>query len=121
LEGLFLPAALIWNRARMRLPYAAACERCSVRNPLVLPTERPVLCYRCDAQERGLSGEEGHHIGGRPSLLPTERIDANLHRVVSVFQETWRQRDVRPGTTTAVVFDLVLLATARRVWRKDGG
>ena len=116
MREILLPAVLIWNRARMRLPLGASCERCAAWNPLVLIESQPSLCYRCELKARGLSGHEDHHIGGRPSPFPPVPIDANLHRILSVFQEVWRQRSVPPGHPVAAFLDFVFLVVALAGW-----
>jgi hypothetical protein len=86
-----------------------SCEACGINwLILLLVRGRTVLCYCCDAKARGLSGMEDHHLGGRPSSF-LFRVPANLHRILSQWQDlAWRKR-VSPGTGAAARLDLAAL------------
>jgi hypothetical protein len=89
------------------LPPNAACADCQIAVPMVLQYRAgEVLCHECALERRGLSRYEEHHVGGRPSeLLIT--VPANLHRLLSVWQElTWREVFMS-GSGGAVLVDLL--------------
>lgn len=127
---LRLQVALDWNRRLMRQPSSASCTRCGIQHPLalVLPVrpekgkavrKRPLLCYKCRSQRIGRSGDERHHLGGRPSPLRPVLIDANLHRVLTYLQHFWRRAGLASGSPPAVRFDVIALAVVGAKWRAD--
>jgi hypothetical protein len=112
--------AAAWNRRRMTFPYDAACRSCRVANPLVLVERaRGELCYRCDSEDRGLSGLEGQHLGGRPSPFAPVTIDGNPHRILTYMQEAWRRAKIAPGSPAATLFDLLALLLVLATWEPD--
>lgn len=109
--------ALDWNRRLMHQRPNAACNRCDVRNPVVLIMgRRPAICYRCRAMSRGRSGSERHHLGGRRSPLQPVLVDANLHRILTYLQLVWRRAGVRSGSLAAVAFDLLMIVALMPTW-----
>jgi len=120
LDWVCVRAALDWNRRLMQQPPGALCRRCGIRNPFVLVLHRrPVICYRCRALQRGLTGVERQDLGGRPSPLPVVPIDANMHRVLTYLQLGWRRAGLAPGSPTPVAFDLLALLLVYDLWRDD--
>jgi hypothetical protein len=98
----------LWCRLdskRRSLP-ARVCASCGIGLVLVLIVRYGmVLCYGCDALTRGRSGREDHHLGGRPSAFRF-RVPANLHRLLSLWQE-WTWRGVHSaGSLQAAYLDL---------------
>jgi hypothetical protein len=112
--------ALAWNRRHMTFPQGAACRACGVANPLVLVERvKGERCYRSDSVDRGLSGLEGQHLGGRPSPFAPAQIDGNPHRILSYLQETWRRAKIEPGSPAATVFDVLALLLVAATWEPD--
>jgi hypothetical protein len=69
------------------------CARCGESEILVLTGTHPnVLCYECQALDRGRSLVEDHHPAGK-SVDPafTVPVPGNDHRVLSVMQDDWPQ------------------------------
>jgi hypothetical protein len=112
-----LSIALDWNRRLMQQSPGASCHLCHVENPFVLVLNRnPTICYECRAVERGLSGTEMQDLGGRPSRLPQVPIGGNLHRVLTYLQLLWRRAGHRPSSTSATIFDVLVLVLLAPVW-----
>ncbi len=120
LDWVHVRTALDWNRRLMQQPPGALCRRCGSKNPFALVLKRrPVICYRCRARQRGLSGVELQDLGGRRSPLPRVPIDGNMHRVLTYLQLSWRRLGVPPRSPAAVAFDLLALVLVNEVWRED--
>ncbi len=108
-----LTEALCRYEARAALfPPGARCGICGVADPLVLIIgRRPIVCATCSARERGVSGYEWHHVGGRPSPLEPVWITVNTHRLLTLAQDVAWRGLFAPGSRPAVAIDLVFLNT----------
>jgi hypothetical protein len=97
------------DRRLRRLPDGAKCADCGERNRLVLCSyRRRVVCQGCRLVRQGRPPFEEHHLGGLPGSV-TVRLPANLHRLLSVLQETLWRGWLEPGSNAAQLFDLILL------------
>lgn len=96
------------DRQIRRFPARTCCADCGASNRLLLcRSAKDVVCYRCRLARRGRPLREEHHLGGRPGDL-TVRVDANLHRLLTLLQDLWRGR-YEPGSNEAILADLYLL------------
>ncbi len=84
----------------------ASCHRCGTRILAVLVTRARVTCYSCDLLLHGKLPFEDHHIGGRPSPFPALRISANLHRLLSIWQDLAWRGEHPGGSAQAIALDL---------------
>jgi hypothetical protein len=97
------------DRRLRRFPEGAQCADCGERNRLVLCRHRKlVVCQGCRLLRQGRSPVEAHHLGGRPGAA-TVPLPANLHRLLTVLQETLWRGSLQPGSGAAQLFDLILL------------
>ncbi len=98
----------LWGRLdyrRRTLGPGARCSLCGIGIVLVLFRMRSVVvCYQCFALRRGRSGYELHHLGGEGGVPIL--VWANLHRLLSAWQDiTWRG-EVEPGSADAIRCDV---------------
>jgi hypothetical protein len=79
------------NHRRRAFRPGARCSGCGIGWTLLLHRFRGrVLCYSCIEATCGRATIELHHVGGVPSQILIE-VPANLHRVLSIWQDiTWR-------------------------------
>jgi hypothetical protein len=97
----------------------ASCLSCGTEDTwlLVLGRARPI-CYECDAQHRGLTGIERHHIGGSGGIAVW--LPANRHRLHDLYQDVIERLGLDAGTRVVVelllftVLELRLAKEARR-------
>jgi hypothetical protein len=110
---------LAMNRRLMRLPLDPCCAQCGEWRLLALSPPgpgRPVLCFECLACLQGRPALEVHHLGGRPSPLPTVPVPLNQHAVLTLLQDLWWRGRQEPGAPYAVGFDLGALVAVRLAW-----
>jgi hypothetical protein len=95
------------DHRRRSLPQGSRCRVCGTGLWLVLvPKATGPICYRCRALERGRSAWELHHVGGKGTWI-VAFVPANLHRLLTLWQDlTWRGR-AEPGSDSAIATDLI--------------
>jgi len=99
----------------MSLPLNASCSRCGDTEPLHLSRRmKRILCRNCAAAVSGRRDFEEHHLGGRPSPIPTVPITPNLHARLTLLQEFWKYTHA-PGSVYAVAFDAGALWAHRQL------
>lgn len=88
-----IKAAARHERAQRRVGEDAACT-CGERRPAALIVGRePIVCFECDARERGASTLEEHHCAGRTNDPTTTNVPVNDHRaVLTEDQYNWPRR-----------------------------
>lgn len=101
---------------RRELSDDARCSTCEIAwTAVLIPRRSGVLCYQCLGMRYGKPAYEDHHVGGTPSLLVV-RVPANLHRVLTLWQEmTWRGR-AEACSADAVLCDLIGLLFGIVAW-----
>ncbi len=77
-------------RAQRRVGEGAACV-CGEKRPAALISGRkPIVCYECDAKQRGMATFEEHHVAGRANDPTTLQVPINDHRAeLSTDQYDW--------------------------------
>jgi hypothetical protein len=87
----------------------ARCSVCGLTWTILLHRCRGrIHCYRCLEVSLGRAAQELHHVGGDPSAIQV-LVPANLHRVLSLWQDlTWRGI-VEPASDEAIRLDLIAL------------
>ena len=88
-------------------PPGARCSVCGSVWAILLHRFRGrIFCYRCLEVSLGRAAQELHHVGGDPSAIQF-LVPANLHRVLSLWQDlTWRGI-VEPASDEAIRLDLI--------------
>jgi hypothetical protein len=119
-DDRFLDLACRIDYATRDLGRRDRCGDCGLGLALVLiPRRTGPVCYRCDRVRHGRRPSEDHHLGGRPSPLPTVAVEANLHRLLSVAQELFWRRRFEPGSPKAVRIDLTALVVLGLAYAKE--
>ncbi|MBM3957535.1 MAG: hypothetical protein FJ313_05735 [Gemmatimonadetes bacterium] len=114
--------ALAVNRRMMQLPGGAVCSCGEARPVCLLRGSEPVICVECARVGWGYGPVEEHHVGGRPSPLPTVLLRSNQHALATWLQEEfWRLDGHEPGSPYAVAFDLGVLAGMGAAWTNVSG
>src|SRR5690348_12913575 len=89
--------ALLVRLDRSRLSADASCADCGLTYRVCLALNLgEVLCQECVLRRHGSEPFEEHHLGGRPSPI-TVRVRANLHRLLTLLQDLWRDA-IAPGS-----------------------
>jgi hypothetical protein len=102
-----IDAQLRMDRHLRLLPPDARCGMCGIDIGLVLVRRfTGIVCYRCRNVLRGHSPFERHHVGGKGTWC-FAIVPANLHRILSWWQDlTWRGVE-EPGSERAIAIDLM--------------
>jgi hypothetical protein len=97
------------DRWLRRFPEGSKCADCGEGNRLVLCRHRErIVCHGCRLVRQGRSPVEEHHLGGVPGSA-TVPLPANLHRLLTVLQQTLWRSWLEPGSNAAQLFDMILL------------
>jgi hypothetical protein len=91
-----IKAAAREGRAQRRVGEGAMCACGEARPEALIAGRKEAICFNCDAQRRGKSAREAHHVAGRANSPVTLDVSINDHRAeLSIAQYDWPKQTLR--------------------------